>query len=155
MTNEIIPINPEELEIAQTYLRTQSVPDTAHELGISDVQVTQYLAKPEVKNYLDTMYLSAGYRNRHKIADAMDSIIEKKLEELMEAEVGSSKDIADLLALAHKMRMEELKAMEGLEKIRQQNIKQQTNIQINESGYGKGNYGALLDKLLTIDNERP
>lgn len=152
MTNEIIPINPEELEIAQTYLRTQSISETAYLLGIHETQVTQYIAKAEVKNYLDTMYLNAGYRNRFKIAEALDNLIESKLSELTEAGVGSSKDIAELLALAHKMRMEEIKATTDAEKARASNVKQQTNIQINENPYGSGNYGKLLDRLLSNDN---
>jgi predicted transcriptional regulator len=146
--NEIIPIKPEELEIAQTYLQTQSVSETAHMLGIDDSQVSQYLRKPEVKNYLDTVYLSAGYRNRFKIADAMDDLIEKKLSEMVESGMGSTKDIADLLALAHKMRMEEIKSMTEHEKAKNNTPKVQTNVQINESPFGSGNYGKLLERLL-------
>jgi predicted transcriptional regulator len=146
--NEIIPIKPEELEIAQTYLQTQSVSETAHMLGIDDSQVSQYLRKPEVKNYLDTVYLSAGYRNRFKIAEAMDDLIEKKLSEMVESGMGSTKDIADLLALAHKMRMEEIKSMTEHEKAKNSTPKVQTNVQINESPFGSGNYGKLLERLL-------
>ena len=147
--NEIVPINPEELEIAQTYLKTQSVEETASLLGIDGSQVAQYLRRPEVKNYLDTVYLSAGYRNRHKIADAMDKIIEQKLLELVEADVGSSKDIVELLAAAHKMRMDEIKAMTEFEKVKNATPKVQTNVQINESPFGNGNYGKLLERLLS------
>jgi predicted transcriptional regulator len=149
--NEIIPINPEELEIAQTYLTTQSITETARMLGINDSQVSQYLRKPEVKNYLDSMYLTAGYRNRFKIAETLDNIIEKKLSEMVESDMGSTKDIADLLALAHKMRMEEIKAMNDHEKAKNATPKVQTNVQINESPFGSGNYGKLLETLLTND----
>lgn len=146
--NEIIPISPESLEIVQTYLKCGSIEDTASILGIHGAQVSQYLARPEVKRYLDHLYLEAGYRNRDKIAIALDTLIEKKLGELAEADLGSSKDIADLLQLAHKMRMEELKAMADYEKAQNSGPKVQTNVQINESPFGSGNYGILLDKLL-------
>jgi hypothetical protein len=146
MPNDIIPINPEHIEVAQLYLQGRTVDQIALELETSAIQVTQTLATREVKKYIDHMYLEAGYRNRNRIADALDKIIDKKLEEIAEAEVGSTKDIADLLALAHKMRMDELKAQAEHNKI--EAPKQQTNIQINESPFGAQNYGNLLEKLL-------
>jgi hypothetical protein len=70
------------------------------------------------------------------------------MEELEEAEIGSSKDILDILTMAHKMRMEELKAIIEYEKLGQKTeIKNQTNVQINE-GMGEGNYGRLMKQLL-------
>jgi hypothetical protein len=78
----------------------------------------------------------------------MDSIIDKKMEELEEAEIGSSKDILDILTVAHKMRMEEMKAMVDYEKLHKApEIQNQTNVQINE-GMGEGNYGRLMKQLL-------
>lgn len=145
MTNELIPIAPEAYEILQVYLSTQSIPATASQLGINPTLVSQYLNKPEVKRYLDHLYISAGYRNRDKIAETMDSIIEAKLSEMVETGLGSSKDIADLLALSHKFRIDEMKMMMELEK--DKTPKNQTNVQIN-SAYGDGNYGQLLAKLL-------
>lgn len=148
--NELVPISPEALEILNVYLQTQDINATARELDIHPTQVSQYLRKSEVKNYLDHVYLSAGYRNRDKIAEVMDNVIAMKLEEMMETGLGSTKDIADLLATAHKMRMDEIKAMTDLEKVREGGIKKQTNVQINTgSPYGEGQYGALLGQLLS------
>jgi len=82
----------------------------------------------------------------------MDNLIAMKLEEMVETGLGSTKDIADLLQMQHKMRMDELKAMADLEKAREGTIRKQTNVQINTTGpspYGEGNYGELLGKLLT------
>ena len=57
--------------------------------------------------------------------------------------------MADLLALAHKMRIEEMKAQTELEKAKAGNIKNQVNIQDNSGiPFGQGNYGQLLKKLL-------
>lgn len=142
----IVPISPEGLTIAETYLETQDISETAKALGISEIQVSQYLDKPEVKNFVSDVYLNAGYRNRFKLADLMDSIIEKKMEELNEAEIGSSKDILEILQFAHKMRMDEMNAMAKLEAARAAGVKNQTNIQING---GDTNYGKLLDTLLS------
>ena len=146
--NHLVPISPEGLEIAKVYLETQDINITATRLGIDQLQVAQYLEKPEVKNYVDQVYLNAGYRNRFKLAEIMDQIVERKLTELNEAEVGSSKDILEILQFAHKMRMDELAAQTKLEATRASNVKQQTNIQIN-SPFGDTNYGKLLDSLLS------
>ena len=150
--NHLIPISPEGLEIAKTYLETQDIATTAVRLGIDQLQVTQYLEKPEVKNYVDQVYLNAGYRNRFRLAEVMDQIIERKLGELNEADIGSSKDILDILQFAHKLRMDELAAQTKLEAARASNVKQQTNIQIN-SPFGDTNYGKLLDSLLNADDK--
>lgn len=150
--NHLVPISPEGLEIAKVYLETQDISRTATRLGIDQLQVAQYLEKPEVKNYVDQVYLNAGYRNRFKLAEIMDQIVERKLTELNEAEVGSSKDILEILQFAHKMRMDELAAQTKLEAARASQVKQQTNIQIN-SPYGDTNYGRLLDQLLNADNK--
>jgi len=76
-------------------------------------------------------------------------MIQSKLEEAQESGVYSSKDLADLLQMAHKMRMDEIKAQTELDKVSSSNIKNQTNVQINEGvPFGQGNYGKLMDKLL-------
>ena len=143
-------ISPEGLEIANTYLKTTSVKETALTLGVPEDQVSRYLNQREVKKYVDTVFLDVGYRNRFRLADALDDIIEKKLEELDEADMTSNKDIADLLQMAHKMRMDEMKVQTDQQKAEQANIKNQTNVQINDnSSFGEGNYGELMKKLLT------
>lgn len=148
-TVEDAHISPEGLEIANTYLKTTSVSETAKSLGIPEDQVSRYLGQREVKKYVDTVFLDVGYRNRFKLADALDSIIEKKLEELDEADMTSNKDIADLLQMAHKMRMDEMKTQTDAAKVEQSNIKNQTNVQINDnSSFGEGNYGELMKRLL-------
>jgi molybdenum cofactor biosynthesis enzyme len=90
-----------------------------------------------------------GYRNRNNIASVLDEVIASKLEEAKESGVYSSKDLADLLSMAHKMRMDEIKAQTELEKAQASNIKTQNNVQINsEVPFGQGNYGKLMEKLL-------
>ena len=107
------------------------------------------LAKREVKAYIDQVYLDTGYRNRFKLEETLDVLIDKKLEEADESEIYSSKDLADLLSMAHKMRMDELKAQAEIEKAKASSIKTQNNVQINaEVPFGQGNYGELMKKLL-------
>ena len=79
-------------------------------------------------------------------------LIEKKLEEADETEIYTTKDMADLLQMAHKMRIEELKAQTEMEKAKAQTIKTQVNIQDNSGlPFGQGNYGKLLEKLIKED----
>ena len=90
-----------------------------------------------------------GFNNRFKMRRAMDAVLARKFQELEEADVGSSKDIAELLALSHKMTMEQLDREIQLEKLRAggESVKNQVNVQINEGGDGT-KYGALIAKLL-------
>jgi len=90
-----------------------------------------------------------GYRNKNNIANVLDEMIHSKLEEAKETGVYSSKDLADLLQMAHKMRMDEIKAQAELEKAQGTQVKNQNNIQINEGlPFGQGNYGKLMEKLI-------
>ena len=83
-----------------------------------------------------------------------EKIFAAKLEEAEESGVYSSKDLADLLQMAHKMRMDEIKAQADLAKAESGNIKNQTNVQINEAvPFGQGNYGKLMEKLLKDGTE--
>ena len=95
------------------------------------------------------MYLDLGYRNRQNIATVMDEMIQSKLDEAQETGIYSNKDLADLMQQAHKMRMDEIKAQADLQRATQSNLKNQTNVQINEGiPFGQGNYGKLMEKLL-------
>lgn len=145
---QAISISPESLEVANAYLSTQNVQKTAQELCITPQQVTEILDKREVRSYIDNIFLDVGFNNRFKMRNLMDAIISKKLQELDEADVSSSKDIADLLALSHKMTMEQLDRQIALEKVRSaNNVKTQVNMQVNEYG-GDTKYGSLISKLI-------
>ena len=141
-------ISPEGLEIANSYLQHGSISIVSHRLGIGESIISEMLNRREVKQYIDTVYLDTGYRNRFKLADTLDTLIDKKMEEAEESEIYTSKDLADLLQMAHKMRMDEIKAQAELEKAKATNIKNQTNVQINDGAFGSGNYGKLMEKLL-------
>ncbi len=145
---ETLNIDPEGLEIANCYLVNQSLVKVSEELGVSTELVATILNRPEVKTYIDRVFLDLGFNNRFKMRRAMDVLISKKFQELEESGTGSSKDIADLLALSHKMTMEQLDREITLEKVKSKNsnIKNQVNVQINDTA--SGNYGNLLEKLM-------
>lgn len=150
MTTEIMnpdedwKMSPEMQTVAESYLHTTDASLTAQELGIPREKVVYYLNKPECKRFIDTIYLEQGYLNRHRLQDIMSEVMELKLEEMRESEMGSNKDIADLVMMLHKMRMEEAKVSIP----NSLSPTNQTNVQINNgAGFGD-NYNALLQKLV-------
>ena len=149
MTKELTTISPEGLEVANSYLQFGNIRGVCDHLQVAENKVVEILNKREVKKYIDTVYLDIGYRNKNNIGSVLDEMIASKLEEAQESGIYSSKDLADLLQMAHKMRMDEIKAQADLAKTESNNIKNQTNVQINEAvPFGQGNYGKLMEKLL-------
>tara|TARA_B110001454_G_scaffold148906_1_gene138340 strand:+ start:229 stop:702 length:474 start_codon:yes stop_codon:yes gene_type:complete len=155
MSKEVTTISPEGLEVANSYLTLGNIKGVCETMQVAENKVVDILNRREVKKYIDTVYLDLGYRNKNNIASLLDDMINSKLEEAQETGVYSSKDLADLLQMAHKMRMDEIKAQADLEKAEGSNIRNQTNVQINDGvPFGQGNYGKLMDKLLngiTVD----
>lgn len=149
MGKEVTTISPEGLEIANSYLQFGNIRGVCQHLQVTENKVVEALNKREVKKYIDTVYLDMGFRNKNNIASALDEIIASKLEEAQESGMYSNKDLADLLQMAHKMRMDEIKAQADAEKATT-NIRTQNNVQINDGSipFGQGNYGKLMDKLL-------
>jgi hypothetical protein len=149
MAKEVTTISPEGLEIANSYLQFGNIRGVCQHLQVSEDRVVESLNKREVKKYIDTVYLDMGFRNKNNIATALDEIIASKLEEAQETGMYSNKDLADLLQMAHKMRMDEIKAQTDAEKATT-SIRTQNNVQINDGSlpFGQGNYGKLMDKLL-------
>lgn len=149
MSKELTTISPEGLEVANCYLQFGNIKAVSEYLHIPQDKVVESLNKREVKIYIDTVYLDMGYRNKNTIATVLDEMINSKLQEAQESGVYSSKDLADLLQMAHKMRMDELKAQADIVKAEGSSIRNQTNVQINEGiPFGQGNYGKLMEKLL-------
>lgn len=145
---EITKISPEGLEIANAYLEKGSLKAVCTDLQLRPDDVQEILNRREVKAYIDQVYLDQGYRNRFRLSQVLDDIIDEKLSEAQESGMFSNKDLADLLQMAHKMRMDELKIQVDLEKAQASSIRNQTNVQINELPFGQGNYGKLMEKLL-------
>ena len=146
---EVLAISPEALEVANCYLQSQNVDAIAAELNISTDIITSILARKEVRAYINQVFFDTGFNNRFKMRAAMDAVLKKKFQEMEESQMGSTKDIAELLSLSHKMSMELMDKEIQLEKIRAgtSGPKNQVNVQINEGGDGT-KYGALISKLL-------
>lgn len=139
MTNHIA-LRPEDIDIANAYLTYGTAKDTAEQLGVPEYQVIQILERKDVKDYITGVYLDRGYRNRSKLGEVLDKMIDAKLEEAEESGIYTSKDLLELLQFAHKMRMDELK-----------NEQANTGPTVNIANFGEGNYGSLMDRLLNND----
>lgn len=141
-------IAPEGLRVAQAYLEHKmNSMDTALALQLPHEEVMRYLKTPEVKRYIDHVFEESGYRNKTRLQEIMNIIIDKKLEEIEETGMITDKDILDILAFQHKMRMDELKLQLELEKAAAKDTPTvQTNVQVNS--YGGDNYQALLRTIL-------
>lgn len=137
---KLVKLAPENLEAANAYLASGSASQAAHQLAIPTDQLYTILERSEVKEYLNSVYLDQGYRNRFRLADLLDEVIENKLLEARESDTYSNKDLVDIIALAHKIGEDHRKEA-GV------TIKNQQNVQIN-SPFGEGNYGKLMEKLL-------
>lgn len=147
---ETLDIAPENLEVANCYLQYPDIHKVSELLDIPTELVTQILAKREVKTYVDQVFYNLGFNNRFKLRSAMDALISKKFADMDEADIGSSKDIMELLALSHKMSMEHMDREIKLEQLRASKITAQTNIQINDS-VGGSKYSSLIEKLIKQD----
>jgi hypothetical protein len=145
---ETINISPEALEVANAYLQLQDTRKVADELDLTPEVVSEILKRREVKSYVDNVFMDIGFNNRFRMRSAMDAIIKQKFQELEESQTGSTKDIADLLQLSHKMAMDYLDREIQLEKLRQapQGPQKQVNVQINDDGT---KYGQLLKQLMS------
>ena len=137
-------VSPEGAKIANTYLANAcSIKDTSQALSMPTFEISAILQQPLVKTYVNSILREYSYGHMVKIAEKLDDLVDIKWAELEEAEIGSNKDIADLLALAHKMRLDmsnllqkDVAKGEGVTK----------NTQVNV--YGEGSYGKLMEKLI-------
>jgi hypothetical protein len=147
---QVVQISPEALEVANLYLQCQKMETVSLELDIPIEEVSAILSRREVRAYIDQVFQDVGFNNRFRMRGVMDTLIQKKLKELDEADIGSSKDIADLLALSHKMTMEVLDREIKLEAARASNTKVQTQVNMQVNDFGDGSkYGDLINKLLS------
>ena len=88
--------------------------------------------------------LDLGYRNKNQIGAVLDEMIASKLEEAQETGIYSSKDLSrPYFKWPTRCAWTKSKPKQSLEKAQSGNIKNQTNVQINESQY-------LLDRATMV-----
>lgn len=143
---ETVSIAPEFLEVANAYLQLQDAVKVSSDLGLELDFVHNILARREVRAYINSVFFDVGFNNRGRMRAAMDAILRKKFQEMEESETGSTKDIAELMALSHKMTMEQMEMERKIEEAKNSNLRSQVNVQINETG--GGNYQSLIERLI-------
>lgn len=151
--DEIVPTtgSPEGLELAEAYLTHGTAAGVSKELGIPVEVVAKELQKPEIRTYINTVFLESGFRNRNKFFGLLDMMVNEKLKEAEETGIVTDEDLLYVLEKVHKMKMEELKMeikmMEVQAKIAGNKAPvQQTNIQNNFGGSEGMN--SLMDQLI-------
>lgn len=141
-------ISPEGLQVVSAYFENNCDLDRASTaLGMPKEDFVKVYNRPEVKQYVSTIFNESGFRNRHKLFSLMDKIINMKLEQMDETGLGSDEDIVNILKTFHRMKMDEMKMEIELEKVRTAkqvtNVANQTNVQvINDQ-----NYADLITKI--------
>jgi len=152
--DEEFSISPEHLEFAKCYLSCLDLNETAKLMRMDLAEVTRIMKNKSVRTLVDNAFLDQGYMNRSKISSAMSSVIEAKLAEMEETELVSGKDISELLATAHKMRLDEMKLQLKLMELEIMNNKANNNngpktaVQINNNIGEHSNYGNLLQRIV-------
>lgn len=138
-------ISPEGANIANTYLQCAcSIIKTSKLLDVPTHEISATLHQPLVKTYVNSILRENGYRHMVAIAEKLDDLVERKWDELNEAEIGSNKDIADLLALAYKMQLDMAKVLQVDVAKAPPGITKNTQVNV----YGEGSYGKLMEKLI-------
>lgn len=153
-TEIIIPdeMSPEGMRVIEAYLQCGSdITQVGDYLNMSQETVVAVYNRPEVRNYLTTLFMESGFRNRDKFFGIMDEIIKRKLEDMEESETGSDADILEIMKTMHKMKMDEMAMQLKLEEARSRakGPTNQTNIQNNFQipGGDDGNYMNLMNRL--------
>jgi hypothetical protein len=142
-------ITPEGAEIANTYLELGCDIQKASEvLDIPAHRINTILSDKFVKGYITQVMTDAGLRKMTSITERMEDLIDKKMEEMENLDMVSSKDVADLLNMVHKMHTEQAKIVvastpkEGSNKI-------PTNQQINVfAADDNSQYGKLMKAII-------
>ena len=145
---EVVQIAPENLEVVNKYLELQNIQAVCTALELPTDIVTGILGRREVRAYMDAIFLDYGFNNRFKMRELMDSVINKKLMEMDESDLGSGKDIIEIMTLSHKMAMDVLDRQIKLEEAQAKTagIKNQVNVQVNNEGGSK--YDNLIQQLM-------
>lgn len=96
-------LDPIKLGIANQFIEGTSIAELAEFYDVPADIITETLEKKEVKNYIDTIFLSQGYLNRFKRLNLIDDVINQKVEEAVDSGFYSKKDLFDWLKLLNEM----------------------------------------------------
>lgn len=151
MSTELVKLSPETMEVMTAYLENgQCSKKTAEAVNLPLDVVQHLLERPEAKRYIDRLYFEGGFRNRNRMAELMDEILNQKLQELEDTGVGSSLDVMEIAEKIHKMKMAEIAMSIKLIEAENKGPSVQVNTQINTNVSGGANYNKLLERLIQV-----
>ena len=130
-TLEAPALDPIVLAIANESLSGKDIISIADEYGITSDIVNSILDKKEVKSYIDNVFLTQGWLNRVKRLNLINDIINAKVQEAIESNIWSKKDIFEWIKLVNSME----------EALRPKKNGPTVAVQVN-------NYDSLMSKLL-------
>lgn len=154
MTDKLLPdvIQPEGLLVAETYLECgNDSKKTAEKLGLPAEQIDSHLKKNEVRAFINRRFNEYGFRNKDRFFGLLDEIINLKIQEMDETQIGSSMDIMDILKMAHKFKMDEMKVeVDMVKATKDAGPTKQVNVQnnIGMPGGDDENYMKLVNTLI-------
>jgi len=96
-------LDPAILTVANEYLSGESIDTIAKNHALTMDQVTAIIERKDVRSYVDSVYLSQGYLNRVKRLALINRVVDKKLQEAIESDVYSKKDLLDWMKLLNDM----------------------------------------------------
>lgn len=96
-------LDPVLLRVANDHLAGDDVVTIAARYGVTPDRITNALDKPDVKRYIDKVFETQGYMNRHKRMQIINRAIDSKVQEAMDSEVWGKKDILDWVKLVNEM----------------------------------------------------
>lgn len=123
-------LDPVILTIANEYLAGKDIISIAEEFNVDPDKVTNIIERKEVKNYIDSVFLSQGYLNRVKRMGLINNVIEHLLEQAMESGVYTKKDLLEWLKHLHELEVA----------VKPKDSKPQVAVQVN-------NYDRLMEDL--------
>ncbi len=88
-------LDPIVLSVANQIIEGKTIQQIAEDFDVPSDVVSMVADKKEVKAYIDNVYLSKGYLNRFKRMNIVDEVISAKVEEAMETQEWSKKDLLE------------------------------------------------------------
>jgi len=129
-------LDPRHLVLANELLTGKSIQDLAAQFSMSEDLVSSICERPEVKQYVNTVYLTQGYLHRSKRLNIINKVIDSKLEEALETGVYSKRDLLEWMKLLNEMERDSTPKKSVAS----------TAVQINTN-----NYNALIQDLFGDD----
>lgn len=96
-------IDPQHLLVANELLAGNSIEKISKTYGISQDRVAAIVERSDTKRYIDTVVMNQGYLNRSKRVHLINRVIDAKLEEALETEIYSKKDLLDWIKLLNEI----------------------------------------------------